>query len=163
RTVTSPDLSKLAKRAAEAQAAAGDPAAAIATYRRALDFEPTSGELLGRIDELLRDQGNPAERVALYRAALERGGGAPGRRLERRANIAEDAREQVGWLTRLGELEKGQGNDGDAAIATWKRAAALARSAGDDAIARDLYERVRAVAPFDAHATPRLAELLERA
>ena len=50
-----------------------------------------------------------------------------------------------------------------AAIAAWKRAAALANAAGDDAIARDLYERVREVAPRDGHAAQCLAELLERA
>ena len=288
--VTSPDLSLLARRVGEAQAASGDVSGAITTFRRALDFEPSSSELLGRVDELLRDQGNPAERVALYRAALARGEIDAKRRrellhaigalsrddlddsaaaiasyetalvddaddrdahaalvdlftatadwdalaellerriarttgsesiviraqlaelaathgqferarthatallahpdlpvpaldvvervaeetgdvalaravVERRAAEAEDAREQAGWLTRLGILEHERAHDVPAAIDAWKRAAALAHTAGDDAITRDLYERVREVAPKDNYATQRLAELLER-
>ncbi len=69
----------------------------------------------------------------------------------------------MGWLTRLGILEDVRAGDVNAAIGAWSRAAALARSAGDDAIARDLYERVREVAPLDVPATQRLCELLERA
>jgi len=288
--VTSADLSLLARRVGDAQAASGDVSGAITTYRRALDFEPASGELLARVDELLRDQGNPAERVALYRAALARGGIDAKRRrellhaigalsrddledaaaaidsyqtaladdaddrdahaalvdlftatadwdalterlekriaratgsesivvraqlaelaaahgqyerarthatallahpdlpvpaldvvervaeetgdvalaravIERRASEAEDAREQAGWLTRLGILENERAHDVAAATNAWKRAAALAHTAGDDAIARDLYERVREVSPKDNRATQRLAELLER-
>ena len=290
RPVTSNELSMLARRAGEAQAASGDVPAAIAAYRRALDFEPASRELLARVDELLRDQGNPAERVALYRAALARGVDPKRRRdllhaigalsrddlhdapaaiesyeaaladdpddrdshaalvdlhtatsgweklgdlleeriarasgteivavraqlaelaathgqaerarkhatallghtelpapaldviervaeeledvplaravLERRSGEAQDAREQVNWLVRLGILENERAQDVDAAIGAWKRAAALAHAAGEDAIARDLYERVREVAPRDVHATQRLTELLERA
>jgi tetratricopeptide (TPR) repeat protein len=290
RPVTSNELSALAKRVGEAHAASGDVAAAIAAYRRALDFEPSSGELLGRVDELLRDQGNPLERVELYRAALARGVEGKRRRellhaigvltrddlrdtaaaiesykaalvddsddtdahaalvdlytateawealaelleqrilratgseaivvraqlaelaathgqkprarahavallahpdlpapaldvvervaeelddvplaravLERRASEAHDAREQVGWLTRLGILEHERAHEIDAAIVAWKRAAALAQTAGDDAIARDLYERVLEIAPRDAHAAQCLAELLEHA
>ncbi len=290
RPVTSSELATLAKRVGEAYAASGDTAAAIAAYRRALDFEPSSGEILGRVDELLRDQGNPVERVELYRAALARGVDAKRRRellhaigalsrddlqdmfaaiasyktaladdpddrgahaalvdlytatgawealaellehrieratgseaiavraqlaelaathgqkeraranatallalpdlpvpaldvvervadelddvplaravLERRAAEAHDAREQVGWLTRLGILENERAQDANEAVAAWKRAAALAHAAGDDLVTRDLYERVRAVAPRDVQATQSLAELLERA
>ena len=102
-------------------------------------------DVVDRIAEELDD-------VALGRAVLER-----------RAGEAHDAREQVGWLTRLGILENERAHQVSAAILAWKRAAALANAAGDDAIARDLYERVREVAPRDAHAAECLAELLERA
>jgi len=69
--VNSPELSLLAKRTGEERAAAGDVAAALAVFRRALAYEPSSGELIARVDELLREQGTPKERVALYRTALE--------------------------------------------------------------------------------------------
>jgi tetratricopeptide (TPR) repeat protein len=290
RPVTSNELSRLARRLGEAQAASGDVPAAIAAYRRALDFEPSSNELLARVDELLRDEGNPAERIALYRAALARGVDPKRRRdllhaigalardelhdaraaiesyetalqddiddrdahaalvdlhaamgawdkladllesriarasgaelvavraqlaelaathgqrdrarnhaaalltyaelpapaldvvervadelddvplaravLERRSSEAQDAREQVNWLVRLGILENERARDVTAATLAWKRAAALALSAGEDAVALDLYERVREVVPHDVHSTQRLTELLERA
>ncbi|HEY2517676.1 MAG TPA: tetratricopeptide repeat protein [Polyangiaceae bacterium] len=290
RPVTSHELSVLARRVGEARASSGDVAGAIAAFRRALDFEPSSSELLARVDELLRDQGNPAERVSLYKAALGRGVDAKRRRellhaigalsrddlqdpdaaitsyraalsddpddrdahaalvdlftataawdslgnllearieranvtesivvraqlaelasthgqrdraraqatalltyaelpvpaldviervadelddvalaravLERRAGEAQDAREQVGWLTRLGILENERARETPRAVDAWMRGAALARTAGDDLIARDLYERVREVEPLDVQATQRLCELLERA
>lgn len=71
REVDSPEISALAKRVGEENAACGDVAAALAAYRRALAYEPSSNELVQRVDELLREQGNPEERVALYRSALE--------------------------------------------------------------------------------------------
>ncbi len=73
REVVSAELSELARRTAEAHTASGDAASAIALYRRALAFEPQSGDLLSRIDDLLRDQGSPKERIALYHAVLARG------------------------------------------------------------------------------------------
>ncbi len=89
RDVTSAELSALARRAAEAHAASDDAASAIALYRRALAFEPHSGELLSRIDDLLRDQGSPRERVALYRAVLERGDTSRRRELVHRIGAIE--------------------------------------------------------------------------
>jgi tetratricopeptide (TPR) repeat protein len=73
RTIDSPELLGLAIQVGEESAAAGDITAALSAYRRALAFEPTSGDLMARIDELLQEQGNPQERVQLYLAALERG------------------------------------------------------------------------------------------
>src|SRR5262249_29421522 len=58
-------------RAGEARAVAGDAAGAIATFRRALAFSPSSAELLTRVDGLLEEQGSPGERLALYQSALE--------------------------------------------------------------------------------------------
>ena len=287
--VTSEDLSGLAKKAAEALAASSDVHGAIALYRRALAFEPSSGELLGKIDDLLRDQGSPKERIALYRAALARADG--GRRKEllhrigvverrdlgdaeaaaatyraaleddpddaeahaavgelygeagkwdeltsllegrlervtgaearatraklaevaaehgdetrartqcarlledaelaaehldaveraadrledtdlaravllRRAEMTHDAREQVAWLDKLGELDADRRGDAGAAAVAWKRAAALAESSGDEETARRLYARARKAAPEDREVTERLIALTERA
>ncbi|MCL2779080.1 MAG: tetratricopeptide repeat protein [Polyangiaceae bacterium] len=69
--IDSHELVLLAKRVGEEHAASGNVAAALAVLRRALTCEPSSAELIGRVDELLREQGTPEERVALFRAALE--------------------------------------------------------------------------------------------
>jgi tetratricopeptide (TPR) repeat protein len=73
RPIDSEELLGLAMLFGEESAAAGDVAGALSAYRRALAFEPSSAELIARVDQLLQEQGNPEERVALYRAALERG------------------------------------------------------------------------------------------
>jgi tetratricopeptide (TPR) repeat protein len=104
--VTGEELLSLAKRTAEAHAAAGDAQGAIGLYRRALAFEQSSTELLSRIDELLRDQGNPKERVALYRAALGRAD------RERRKEL----------LHRIGIIERHDLGDATAAIETYRTA-----------------------------------------
>ncbi|WP_437631564.1 tetratricopeptide repeat protein [Sorangium sp. So ce854] len=70
RAVDSAALSLLARRAGEALLASGDVTQALALYRRALAFEPSSPELIARVDALLREQGSPEERLALYREAL---------------------------------------------------------------------------------------------
>jgi golgin subfamily B member 1 len=289
REVASADLGALAKRAAEAHAASGDAQSAIALYRRALAFEPHSGELLSRIDDLLRDQGSPRERVALYRAVLARGDtdrkrelthrigaiewhdlndvdaatatfrgaldddaddtdayvalaelyehagrwtdlcrllesrltqteGSAARDLRarlaetaaahgdedraraqcarlledpdlapehldavehaaerlgdphlaravlrRRAEMAQDPREQMAWLDRLGELDETRLGDFESAATAWKRAGALAEAAEDDDGARRLYRRARKASPADAEVTARLVALCERA
>ena len=62
-------LALLARRAGEAARAAGDVETALASFRRALAFDPTSAELLSLVDALLRESGTPAERIALHRAA----------------------------------------------------------------------------------------------
>lgn len=71
--VDSPGLLALARRAGDALSLAGDVASALGVYRRALAFEPSSEDLMSRVDELLKEQGNAEERVALYRSALEQG------------------------------------------------------------------------------------------
>jgi golgin subfamily B member 1 len=70
--ITSAELQTLAKRVGEESAVCGEVAVALAAYRRALAFEPSSAELVAKVDDLLREQGNPEERVLLYRQALER-------------------------------------------------------------------------------------------
>jgi tetratricopeptide (TPR) repeat protein len=78
--IDSEDLLGLAVLLGEESYAAGDVAASLAAYRRALAYEPSSADLIARVDQLLQEQGNPEERVALYRAALERGPDAARRR-----------------------------------------------------------------------------------
>jgi golgin subfamily B member 1 len=287
--IDSPEMLHLSKKTAEALATAGDVSAALSEYRRALAFEPSSTELLSRVDDLLREQGSPVERVQLYRAALERGPSSERRRqllhkigaiqrsdvgdpsaavdtyrtalandaddgearaalvtlyteteawgelstlleeqvaratgeealrarariaelaavhgqpnrartyakglleeaslsneclaslervaevlddatllrevLQRRAGAAEDPRDQVIWLGKLGALELSRGSEDDAVV-VWKRAAQIAHKAGDEEAARRLYERVREVAPRDNDTAFHLVDLLERA
>jgi golgin subfamily B member 1 len=140
RRVDDPMVSELAKRAGEALVLAGDPGAALAVYRRALEFEPSSADLLGRIDTLLRDQGKPEDRLVLYRAALEQA-----RTKERRREL----------LHAIGTLQRRELGDPMGAVATWRaardeapddlraRAALLdaLEAAGDFA---SLYEELRA-------------------
>ncbi|MFO0736875.1 MAG: tetratricopeptide repeat protein [Labilithrix sp.] len=105
--IDSQELMGLAMRAGEESANAGDVAAALAAYRRALAFEPSSPELVARVDQLLQEQGNPEERVALYRAALERG--------------AEPARRRQ-LLHSIGTIERYELMDPKAAIAAYRQA-----------------------------------------
>ncbi|HEY8076262.1 MAG TPA: tetratricopeptide repeat protein, partial [Labilithrix sp.] len=107
RSIENAELLALAKRVGEEYAACGDVKEALAAYRRALAFEPTSAELIGRVDELLREQGNPEERVALYRAALER---------------APDAGRKRKLLHSIGSIERYELHNPDAAIFAYKRA-----------------------------------------
>jgi tetratricopeptide (TPR) repeat protein len=289
REIDSAERLHLAKKTAEALAVAGLVSQALAQYRRALAFEPSSTELLSQVDDLLREQGSPVERVQLYRAALERDPtperrrqllhkigaiqrsdvgdsagaietyatalandpddgearatlaalyteteawdllstlleeqlarapqeeakgvrariaelasvhGQPNRAraharqlleegslsnedldslervagaladatllrqvLERRADLAEDPREEVDWLEKLGALALSRGAQ-DEAVTVWKRAAQIAQKSGDEDTTRRLYESVRGVAPHDGDAAFHLADLLERA
>ncbi|MBX3190957.1 MAG: tetratricopeptide repeat protein [Labilithrix sp.] len=107
RPVESAEIFVLAKRVGEEHAAAGDVKSALGAYRRALAFEPSSAELIARVDELLREQGNPEERVALYRAALERG---------------PDAARRKELLHGIGAIERAELKNPDAAIGAYKRA-----------------------------------------
>jgi tetratricopeptide (TPR) repeat protein len=114
REVDSPVLGLLARRAGEALVASGDVAGALAVFRRALAFEPSSPELLARVDELLREQGSPEERLALYRAALDKAE-APARRRE--------------LLHAIGAIERRDLGAPQAAVETYRRA--LAEDPGD--------------------------------
>ena len=105
--VSSPELLVLARRVGEEHAASGDVGAALTVLRRALAYEPTSTELLARVDELLRESGNPEERVALYRAALERG---------------PEAARRKELLHSIGSIERSELMNPDAAIGAYKRA-----------------------------------------
>ena len=105
--VTTPELLVLAKRVGEEHAAAGDVNGALTALRRALAYEPSSSELLARVDELLREQGNPGERVALYRSALER---------------SPDPARRKQLLHSIGTIERAELANPDAAIGAYKRA-----------------------------------------
>ena len=83
--------------------------------------------------------------------------------LRRRAEMAQDPREQIAWLDKLGELDERAIGDFESAAAAWKRAAGLAESVEDDESARRLYGRARRAAPSDAEVTARLIALCERA
>jgi tetratricopeptide (TPR) repeat protein len=101
------DLLGLAVLVGEESYAAGDVAASLAAYRRALAYEPSSAELIARVDQLLQEQGNPQERVALYRAALERGPD-PARRRQ--------------LLHSIGTIERYELMNTEAAVSAYRRA-----------------------------------------
>src|SRR5262249_30994330 len=115
-------------------ALAADVERALATYRRALAFEPSSPELLNRVDSLLREQGSPAERGALYRAALDQ----PADRARRR---------ELPHV--IGAIERRDLGDLDAAVATYRQA--IAEDSSDrqahDALV-EAYQAARAWEPL---------------
>jgi tetratricopeptide (TPR) repeat protein len=123
KVIDSHELMGLAMRAGEESANAGDVAQALAQYRRALAFNPSSPELVARVDQLLQEQGNPEERIALYHAALERG--------------AEPARRRQ-LLHSIGTIQRYELMDPTAAIAAYKQA--LADDAADRAAHAALVE-----------------------
>lgn len=139
RPVESPELSALARRVGEESAACGDVAGALAAYRRALAFEPSSAELIGRVDELLREQGNPEERVALYRQALER-------------NPDPTRRRQL--LHSIGSIERYELANPDGAVMAYKRALK------DDPTDREAHTAL-AELYAEVEAWPDLCDLLE--
>jgi tetratricopeptide (TPR) repeat protein len=109
------------------------------------------GDLAEREVVVLERVARALEDVSMLRAVLER-----------RAALATDPVQQMGWLDRLGELELSC-SEPDPALATWRRAAGIAESIGEVGEARRLYERIRSVAPNDRDAAHHLAELLEAA
>ncbi|AUX46360.1 hypothetical protein SOCE26_078660 [Sorangium cellulosum] len=133
RAVDSPALSHLARRAGEALLASGDVAQALALYRRALAFEPSSRELIERVDVLLREQGSPEERLALYREALAQPC-PPARRRE--------------LLHAVGTIQRRDLGDLAGAAATYR--AAIADDPGDAAAYEALLETYAAGGAWDA-------------
>ncbi|WP_438015371.1 tetratricopeptide repeat protein [Sorangium sp. So ce315] len=123
RAVDSAALSHLARRAGEALLASGDVTQALALYRRALAFEPSSPELIARVDALLREQGSPEERLALYREALAQPC-SPARRRE--------------LLHAVGTIQRRDLGDLSGAAATYR--AAIEDDPGDDAAYEALLE-----------------------
>ncbi|MBN2192595.1 MAG: tetratricopeptide repeat protein [Polyangiaceae bacterium] len=107
RPIDGPEVLALARATAEALAATDEVERAIATYRRALDHDPSSSELLQKVDELLALQGSPDERLALYRNALLQPCD-PTRRQELLHAMARVQRRDLG--------------DIEGAILTWQRA-----------------------------------------
>ena len=94
RAVASEEILGLAVLVGDTRYAAGDVAGALEAFRRALAFEPSSTDLIARVDQLLQEQGNPEERVALYRASLERGT-EPARRRQLLHNIGSIERYEL--------------------------------------------------------------------
>ena len=109
RSLDTPALLALATATGDALASAGDIPHAIETYRRALSRDPSSRELMQKIDEMLTEQGAPAERLALYSSMLER---------------ETDPLRRREFLQRLALLHRRELNDPAAAIAIWRRAVA---------------------------------------
>ena len=107
----------LARRAGEALEASGDVTGALAVFRRALGYEPSSPDLLARVDALLREQGSPEERIALYRAALEQ------------ADVSSASARRRELLHAIGNIERRDLGSPTAAAATFRRA--LAEDASD--------------------------------
>lgn len=107
RPVDNPEVLALVRATADALATTDEVDRALALYRRALEFEPGSGELLQKVDELLSLQGSPEERLALYRSALEQPC-EPSRRRELLHAMARVQRRDLG--------------DIDAAVTTWRAA-----------------------------------------
>ncbi|WP_437935552.1 tetratricopeptide repeat protein [Sorangium sp. So ce341] len=133
RAVDSAPLSHLARRAGEALLASGDVTRALALYRRALAFEPSSRELIARVDALLREQGSPEERLALYREALAQPC-PPARRRELLHAIGTIQRRDVGDLAGAAETYR----------------AAIEDDPGDDAAYEALLETYAAGGAWDA-------------
>jgi golgin subfamily B member 1 len=133
REVTSPALSLLARRAGDALAASGDVAGALEVLRRALAAEPSSHELLDRMDDLLREQGSPEERLALHRATLER---------------ATDPERRRALLHAIGAIERRSLGDTAAAVVTYKRA--LAEDPSDAAAFAELLDLHEARGEWEA-------------
>lgn len=109
RALDSAALIELGRATGDALAAAGDIPHAVEIYRRALAQEPSSRELMQRVDELLTEQGAPAERLALYSSMLEQET-EPARRRE--------------LLHRVALLQRRELGNPEAAIAIWRRAVA---------------------------------------
>ena len=109
----------------------GDGAGALGVFRRALAFEPSSPELLGRVDALLREQGSPGERLSLYCAALER---------------ATDAARRRELLHAIGVIERRDLGDPAAALRTYR--IALGESPDDPVALAALLEILEATSAW---------------
>lgn len=107
REVDSAPLLELAIATGDALMACGEWDAAGAVFRRGLLHDPSSPELLRRMDELLAQQASPEERFDLYRSALEQGP-EPARRRE--------------LLHALALLQRRDLGDPAGAMETWKQA-----------------------------------------
>lgn len=107
RQVDHPALAELARATGEALTSHGDYGGALMVLRRALAFEPSSADLLARIDGLLEQHGTPQERLDLHRTAL-----AATKEPERRRELFHT----------IGAIQRHGLNDLVGAAATYKRA-----------------------------------------
>jgi tetratricopeptide (TPR) repeat protein len=107
RQVDHPAIAELARATGEALATYGDFAGALTVLRRALAFEPSSADLISRIDGLLEQHGTPQERLELHRTAL-----AATKEPERRRE----------FFHAIGAIQRHGLNDLSSAAATYKQA-----------------------------------------
>lgn len=107
RSIDHAALAELAKATGEALAEYGDFFGALTVLRKALAFEPSSAELISRIDGLLEQHGTPQERLELHRGAL-----AATTEPERRRELFHS----------IGAIQRHGLNDLAGAAATYKRA-----------------------------------------
>ena len=130
RAVEDTALLLLARHTGDALAATGDVTGALAVFRRALAFDPSSHDLIARVDALLRDQGSPRERVTLYSAALER---------------ETDPAHQKRLLHQIGATLHHELSELDEAAEAYRRALALDENDRDaHAALRELYTELEA-------------------
>ncbi|MEO6418252.1 MAG: hypothetical protein ABIP39_02525, partial [Polyangiaceae bacterium] len=145
RNIDSKALIHLARHTGDSLASVGDVQGALAVFRRALAFDPSSGELIARVDSLLRDQGSPHDRVALYRSALER---------------EEEPTKVRRLFHSIGAIERHELGDRAAAVASY-RSALLADANDRDASAAlvELYTEGENWAELMDHQDSQLARL----
>jgi tetratricopeptide (TPR) repeat protein len=119
----------------------------------------------GHIGKVLEDPELTPEHVDAAARAAETLGDANLMRVafDRRVDMATDPGERIAWLDKLAVLELKRRNDPASAAESWKRAARLAQTSGDDANARRLYALARKASPDDAEVAAELARLCERA
>lgn len=132
RTIDHPAIAELAKATGEALAVYGDYVGALSVLRSALAFEPSSPELVARIDALLEKHGNAQERLALQKGALA-------------ATTDPERRRQI--FHTIGALERNNLRDLAAAAATYKRA--LAEDASDRGAYEALLDVLEAAGDFE--------------
>ena len=105
--IDSAEMFALATAAGDALADTNRIAEAVAIFRRALEYDQSSTELLQRVDDLLAEQGQPEERLALYRSALTE---------------ATDPERRRRLLHRTARLQHSELQDVEGAVDTWKTA-----------------------------------------
>ncbi len=132
RTIDDPLFVRLATHAGEALVRSGDRARALFIFRRALAADPSSPELLERVDALLKDEGSAAERLAIHRSALGHAIDPARRRALRHA---------------IGGIERRDLNDRAAALATYREA--LAEDPGDEVALEALFALHEAAGDWD--------------
>ncbi len=110
RSLDDPRARELAQLLADAWVDLGEEARATELLREALNHDPTSVELLGRLDELLSTQASPAERLQLYRGALGR-------------ETSADRRRDL--LVRIASLLEREDSDGQNVEQAWREVLAV--------------------------------------
>ncbi|MFO7181341.1 MAG: tetratricopeptide repeat protein, partial [Pseudomonadota bacterium] len=158
--VVSQESFELARAAGDAAVAAGDIERGIEVYRRALLFDPSSRELVQRIDELLAQMGAPEERLSLYAAALARESD-PARRRELLHALARLQRVELGDRAGATATLRTAVSEDPRDFAAHEALVQVLGEAGDFAAVRAELERVLPL--VDAERRPAVLEELARA